>query len=111
MTKISFVLFAVVFTVATLFADGSVQTFNGTITDSMCVLNHAMMNVTPDAKCVRECVKPGNNVKYVLYDGKNVYKLSDQQTPEQFAAKKVKVTGTLFPKTGIIQVEKIVPLN
>jgi len=73
----------------------------------MCVGNHAAMHVTPDAKCVRECVRPGSNVRYVLYDGKNAYTLSDQQTPAQFAAQKVKVTGTLFPKSGIIQVDKI----
>jgi hypothetical protein len=77
----------------------------------MCVANHAMMHVTPDATCVRECAKPGSSVKYVLYNGKDVYKLSDQQTPEQFAGQKVKVTGTLFAKTGIIQVEKIAPLK
>jgi type 1 fimbria pilin len=92
---------------AALFADGSTQTFTGTITDSMCLSNHAMMHVTPDAKCVRECAKAGGNFKYVLFDGKNAYKLSDQQTPEQFAGQKVRVTGTLFPKTGIIQVDKI----
>jgi hypothetical protein len=92
-------------------AGGQPQTFTGTITDSMCVANHAMMHVTPDAKCVRECVKGGGTVKYVLYDGKNSYKLSDQQTPEQFAGQKVKVTGTLFAKTGIIQVERIDRVN
>ena len=96
---------------ATLLAGGSAQTFTGTITDSMCVANHAMMHVSPDAKCVRECAKAGGNVKYVLYDGKTAYKLSDQQTPEQFAGQKVSVTGTLFAKTGIIQVEKIERLN
>jgi hypothetical protein len=66
-----------------------------------------MMHVTPDANCVRECAKAGSSFKYVLYDGKNAYKLSDQQTPEQFARQKIKVTGNLFTKTGIIQVEKI----
>jgi len=91
---------------ATLVAGGAPQTFTGTITDSMCVANHAMMRITPAAKCVVECAKAGN-VKYVLYDGKNIYKLSDQETPARFAAQKVKVTGTLFPKTGIIQVGKI----
>lgn len=92
---------------AMLFAGSAPRTFTGTITDSMCVGNHAMMRVTPDEKCVRECIKHGGNVKYVLYDGKNVYKLSDQQTPEQYAAKKVRVVGTLFEKTGIIQVQRI----
>lgn len=77
----------------------------------MCVANHAMMHVTPDTKCVRECIKAGGTVKYVLYDGKNSYKLSDQQKPAQFAGQKVKVTGTLFEKTGIIQVAKIERAN
>jgi hypothetical protein len=101
----------VLFAAATLFAGGPSQTFTGTITDSMCVSNHAMMHIAPDTKCVRECVRSGNGVKYVLYDGKNVYKLSDQQTPDQFAGQKVKVTGTLFAKTGIIRVERIGRLN
>lgn len=83
------------------------KTYTGTITDSMCVMNHKMMSITPDAKCARECVKNSKEVKYVLHDGKNTYKLSDQKTPEQFAAQKVKVTGTLFPKTGVIKVDKI----
>jgi hypothetical protein len=95
------------FTASMSLAGDPAQTFTGTITDSMCVADHAMMHVTPDAKCVRECVKAGSSVKYVLYDGKNAYKLSDQQTPAQFAAQKVRVTGVLFPKTAIIQVEKI----
>jgi hypothetical protein len=44
---------------------------------------------------------------YVLADGKNVYALSDQKTPEKFAARKVKVVGKLEPKTRTIQVESI----
>jgi hypothetical protein len=104
MKKLSIVLLSAA---AMSLAGGQPQTFTGTITDSMCVADHAMMHVAPDAKCVHECVKAGNSVKYVLYDGKNVYKLSDQQTPAQFAAQKVRVTGTLFTRTGIIQVEKI----
>jgi hypothetical protein len=92
---------------AALFAGSASQTFTGTITDSMCVDNHAMMHVSPDAKCIRDCAKAGTAVKYALSDGTNVYKLSDQLTPAEFAGQKVKVTGTLFTKTGIIQVEKI----
>lgn len=46
-------------------------------------------------------------IKYALYDGKNVYVLSDQQTPESFAGQRVTVTGALFEKTKIIQVDKI----
>ncbi len=103
MKQLSLVLLAA----ATVFAGSVPQTFTGTITDSMCVAKHAMMHVTPDAKCVRECAKAGSSVKYVLFDGKNFYKLSDQQTPAQFAAQQVRATGTLFAKTGIIQVERI----
>lgn len=84
------------------------KSFSGTITDSMCLMNHKMMNITPDSKCARECVNKSKEVKYVLHDGKNTYKLSDQKTPEQFAAQKVTVSGTLFPKTGVIKVDKIV---
>ena len=37
----------------------------------------------------------------------NRYELSDQKTPEKFAAAKVTVTGTLDPATKIIKVDKI----
>ena len=83
------------------------KTYTGTITDSMCVMNHKMMSITPDSKCARECVRKSKEVKYVLHDGKNTYKLSDQKTPEEFAAQKVKITGTLFTKTGVLKVDKI----
>jgi hypothetical protein len=88
-------------------AADTTKTYTGTITDSMCVMNHKMMNITPDSKCARECVKKSKEVKYVLHDGKNTYKLSDQKTPEQFAAQKVRITGTLFSKTGVMKVDKI----
>ncbi len=81
------------------------QTFTGVITDSMCGADHLMMKVSPDSKCVLDCVKAG--AKYALCDGKNVYALSDQKTPAKFAAQKVKVTGTLDPKTKTINVESI----
>ena len=98
---------ALAITIAVAVAADAPKTYTGTITDSMCVMNHKMMNITPDSKCARECVNKSKEVKYVLHDGKNTYKLSDQKTPEQFAARKVKVTGTLFPKTGVIKVDKI----
>ena len=93
---------------AALAADAP-NTYTGTITDSMCVMNHKMMTITPDSKCVRECVRNSKKVKYVLHDGKNTYKLSDQETPGKFAAQKVKLTGTLYPKTGVIKVDRIEP--
>jgi hypothetical protein len=63
------------------------------------------MNMGADAECVIECVKAG--AKYVLYDGKEAYTLSDQKTPEKFAAKKVTVTGTLDAKSKTIQVDSM----
>lgn len=87
-----------------LAAAGS-NVFVGVITDTMCGADHKHMGIAPADKCVRECVRHG--AKYALYDGKEIYRLSDQQTPEKFAARKVKVTGVLFAKTKIIKVEKI----
>ena len=104
-------------TVLTLFAAAGLlaaadkqQTFVGIITDTMCGLDHTHMNVKPDARCVRECVKSGQ-YKYALHDGKNMYILSDQKAPEKFAAQKVKVTGVLYEKTGIIKVDSIAPVK
>jgi hypothetical protein len=101
MTRIATVFLAA----ALLLGAASKQTFTGVITDTMCGADHKMMRISPDSKCVRECVKAG--AKYALFDGKNVYTLSDQQTPEKFAAQKVRVTGTLNQKTNVIAVESI----
>jgi hypothetical protein len=81
--------------------------YTGVITDTMCGANHKPMNVSPDAKCVLECVQHDKQNKYALFDGKNLYTLSDQQTPAKFAAQKVKITGTLYEKTKILQVDSI----
>jgi hypothetical protein len=84
------------------------QVFTGVITETMCKKDHKMMGTSlPDAKCVIDCVKADKHVKYALHDGKNVYVLSDQQTPEKFAAQKVRVKGVLYEKTKIIKVESI----
>ncbi|MEO8657123.1 MAG: DUF5818 domain-containing protein [Bryobacteraceae bacterium] len=96
----------ILITAAVLFGAES-KTFKGVITDTMCGKDHAHMKLNPIADCVKQCVKAGKD-KYALLtpDGK-LYKLSDQTAPEPFAAKEVKVTGTLYEKTGIIKVEKI----
>ena len=84
------------------------QTFTGVITDDMCAMpGHASMRMGPtDAECTRACVL-AHGAAYVLLDGKDVYTLSDQQTPEKFAALRVTVTGTLDAKTKTIQVDSI----
>ncbi len=92
---------------ALMFGAAAKQTFTGVITDTMCGADHSQMGTKPDAKCVRECVKEGS--KYALLVGKNVYTLSDQKTPDQYAGAKVKVTGMLDEKTSTITVDKIEP--
>ena len=83
------------------------QTLTGVITDTMCGANHKAMGVSPDSKCVRECVKGGS--KYALLVGSDVYTLSDQQTPDKYAGAKVKVTGTVDSGAKTIAVDKIEP--
>lgn len=85
------------------------RTFTGVITDSMCGVDHKSMKMGSDDKCTKECVRTSSDkkTKYALNDGKNVYVLSDQQTPESFAGQHVRVTGKLFEKTKILQVDKI----
>lgn len=91
-----------------LLAAEAPKTYVGIVTDTMCGADHAHMGIKPDAKCVRDCVKmPGGRWKYALLVGKEVYTLSDQQTPEKFAAQKVKVTGVLYQKTGILKVTRM----
>jgi hypothetical protein len=97
-----------VLAVASLSAGQSKQTFSGTITDEMCArVGHSPMRMGPtDAECTTACVML-HDAKYVLEDGKDVYALSDQKSPEKFAAQKVRVIGTLDAKTKTIHVDSI----
>jgi len=94
--------------IAALAAAPGKQKFTGIITESMCPKgDHSQMQMGPtDAECTVACVMV-HGAMYLLYDGKEVYTLSDQQAPEKFAAKKVTVTGTLNEKTKTIQVDSI----
>ena len=93
-----------------LSAAQSPQTFSGVITDDMCAMGgHATMRMGPtDAECVKACIA-SHGASYVLLDGKEIYTLSDQQTPAKFAAQKVTVAGTLDAKTKTIKVQSIAP--
>lgn len=84
------------------------QTFTGVITDDMCARgSHAQMRMGPtDADCTTACVL-AHDAKYVLYDGKDAYTLSDQKSPEKFAGRKVRITGTLDAKTKTIKMDSI----
>ena len=94
--------------ITALVAAADKHTFTGTVTDSMCAKgDHSQMQMGPtDAECAIACIRE-HDATYVLVDGKNIYTLSDQQTPEKFAGKKVRVTGTLDAKSKTIQVDSI----
>jgi hypothetical protein len=81
-------------------------TFSGVISDNGCKGDHKAMNMGNDAQCTAACVR-AHGAKYVLYDGKEAYTLSDQKTPEQFAGKKVTVMGTLDAKSNTIKVDSM----
>ena len=85
------------------------RTFTGVITDTLCGASHAMMKAQTDAACVKLCVKGSG--QYVLFDGQNVLKLTDQKTPAKFAAQRVKVVGTYDQKTKTIKVSSIDPVS
>jgi len=103
------ILIASLIAVASLQA-GPVRTFSGVITDSMCENgDHRSMRMGPtDAECTVACIEE-HGAAYVLYDGKDVYALSDQRAPAKFAGKKVTVKGSLDvkAKTKTIRVESI----
>jgi hypothetical protein len=97
---------------------GNEKTFLGEIADSQCALNvHSlsrshkeMIAMKPEVKtnadCARYCVGERGG-KFVLQTKDYVYKLDAQVLAEQWAALKVKVIGTLDPKTDLITVRTI----
>ena len=97
---------------------GDEKTFKGEIADSQCALNvHSlsqshkeMIEMKPEVKtsadCARYCVKERGG-RFVLQTPDKVYKLDAQILAEQWAGLKVKVLGTLDPKTEVITVRSI----
>lgn len=97
------------------------KVFEGEIADTQCALgvhslhrSHKEMiamgeaGSTP-AECSRFCVHQRGG-RYVLQSKQEVYKLDNQELPEKYAGMKVKVTGTLDPKTHILEVHSIEPI-
>lgn len=77
------------------------QTFNGTISDSMCAKKH-MMPGKSDAECIQECVKAGS--KYVLVSGSKVYTLNAKAAlTAPYAGKQVQVQGELKDSALTVQ--------
>jgi hypothetical protein len=93
---------------ASLAAAPAGRTFAGVITDDMCgTAGHSQMRMgDTDAECAAACISEHGSL-YVLYDGKSLYNLSDQRTPQKFAGQKVRVVGTLDAKTKTIHVQSI----
>jgi len=101
---------------------GNEKTFKGEIADTQCALNvHSlsqshkeMIGMKPEIKnnadCARYCVKERGG-RFVLQTADKVYKLDTQVLAEQWAGLKVKLVGTLDPKTDIIAVQSIAPLT
>ena len=94
--------------IAGLSAAQAKQTYTGVITDDVCArADHSQMRMGPtDAECAAACIE-AHGAAYILFDGESAYNLSDQPAAQKFAAKKVKVTGTLDSKTKTIHVESI----
>jgi hypothetical protein len=100
---------------------GNEKAFKGEIADTQCTLNvHSlsqshkeMIGMKPEIKsnadCARFCVKERGG-RFVLQTADKVYKLDAQVLAEQWAGLKVKLVGTLDPKTDIITVRSIEPL-
>jgi hypothetical protein len=100
--------------------DEESKTFQGQITDSQCALNvhsltqshQEMMKLksgdaghTP-ASCAQYCIVHLGG-KFVLASKGHVYHLDNQDLPRGFVGEKVKVRGTLDPKTEMIHVVDI----
>ena len=66
--------------------------------------------VKTNADCARYCVKERGG-KYVLQTPEKIYKLDTQVLAEQWAGLKVKVIGTLDPKTDLITAHSIEALT
>ena len=100
-------VFAFLMTAALAATQGQ-QTFTGAVTDSMCAqADHSEMHMGPtDGECTVACIF-AHDARYVLYDGNETYRLSDQQAAEEFAGQRVTVTGTLDDETRTIQMESI----
>lgn len=97
-------------------ATGPVQTFTGVISDGQCATKGShdeikkKASVNTDANCVKGCAR---RYWFVLYNPatKKIYKLSDQEQSAVFAAKKVKVKGSLDKATQTINVRSIEPAS
>jgi hypothetical protein len=80
MKPIRFLSALILLASANVYGSGA-KTYVGIVTDTMCAQDHTAMKLSPNEKCVRECVRDGKVYKYALAEGKRLHLLSDQDTP------------------------------
>ena len=84
---------------------GEQKTLTGMVSDTMCAKKH-MAKGTPDADCVRMCVKNGNS--FALIAGDQVYALKGHSADlDKLAGQKVTVTGTVTGQS--LAVDSVAP--
>ena len=94
------------------------RTFHGEVADSQCSMNvHSLTRSHQEMlksksmggtslSCTLYCIRYlGGDL--VLSSKKEVYRLDDQDSAKKFIGQKVKISGTLEPKTSTIHVVKI----
>lgn len=113
-----FLSFAMLFVLFAAPRAAGEEEFTGAIADSQCALNvHSLSQShkemlqskeagTTDADCVWYCVSQRGG-RFVLQNKSKIYKLDKQDLSKKFAGHKVRVTGTLDPKTNTIHVMSI----
>ena len=114
----NFVLFGFILCVTSGAQQAAV--FRGEISDSQCALNVHSLNKSHEemlkakagaagqtrASCSLYCVARLGG-QFVLSSNGQVYHLDNQEMPKPFVGEKVRLQGTLNPKTGVIHVEGI----
>jgi hypothetical protein len=96
-------------------------TFEGEIADSQCAMGVHSLNRshkemiemghagnTP-ADCTRYCVHSRGG-RFVLLTKHHVFKLDNQEMAEKYSGQKIKLIGTLDPKTNVIEVKTMEPV-
>lgn len=80
------------------------KTITGRITDNLCArADHKAMGMgDTDAECTRECVR-AHGALLVLFDGKTVYDINDQDVADKFAGQKVTIVASLSGKGTTIE--------
>jgi hypothetical protein len=99
-------------------AQNGERTFRGEVSDSQCALNvHSLTRSHQEMlksksmggtsrSCSQYCIEHLGG-ELVLSAGKTVFRLDNQNAVRDFAGQKVRITGTLDPKSTTIHVIKV----